>query len=866
MSNKNHPKPEHEAKKPAVQSFADLLSSNEPGKGLDRWNGMKVFVMDPVTNKVLINVGGDSPHDPASLTKLMTCYCVLDAVHSGKLRLEQTITVSANAAKQQYAKVIEGHTYTIDQLLGAAITASDNGATQALAESLGESFLNQMNAKGRELGLKHTRFVNPHGLPAKGEVVNTTTAHDITTLITRIHKDFPSEVKKYMQAESVTYFSKGKGTASQPAERIHKAHHWLNDGGSELSLPEGYTASAKTGYTERAGHNIASVIAAPDGRRLVVVVMGGKWSHQDAAIEAGVPTTLLAKKVKGNRVRDALVGDLVQEFLVKTTPHRAQALPALSAPVHTAVAPPPVAASVAPAASKPVAVQPLAVTPPAAVASCVDRTTKTDPKILAAAVTIHTAQKLTPDALKAVQECRRKINNYSRPGADCEAKVIIATTPKVLEEDLKKLEKAKPELATEEAKLAAALRKNPKAKPSDRLRKLRELEEAVQVDKDVLARLKAIEDQTNPAIYTRENYEKELASAKKYTDAFVDAWGGALPDGGKPVLKQKLRGVIEGAAGIETGWNPETVKSKANRGQFTGVFQTSWAYIADAKRAFDAQPAMKAVLDKNPTDAAVVNFLFPPELEATKRTAEQKKEDLERELTNVKGLPTTAFAGQGAIMGAMIAASYVRHVTGNGDVNKIYNPNNFSGQNVYQEHMLGAGNVSGLRNQLANTLTSNQKGASGISRKAHNENFIVTDAPYTNLNDLNPDRLTYDQATAADVAKMIRDKSIHAYNRAVNHSANPEKLAALELAYFPEWKTNPTLKAQDIARVTFQKELGRELRDVAEKTAEERLLAQVQKTHKKPSQEQVKHTKVEPLCNILRPMPKLEQAASMSRK
>jgi hypothetical protein len=448
---------------------------------------------------------------------------------------------------------------------------------------------------------------------------------------------------------------------------------------------------------------------------------------------------------------------------------------------------------------------------------------------------VHAAQKLPPSALKAVEECRASISVYSRPGPQKDATATISKIPKEVAKDSAQLDTARAELAKAESAFAADRRKHTKAKPPATLlawrRTVAEKAEAVADNADFMARLNAIENQSDPALYTQANYARELASGKKYIDAFVDQWDGALPTGGKPALRTKLYGTIAGAAGIESGFSEQIVKSAANRGQFSGIFQTSWPYIHDAKIAFDKSPAMRTLLNQNPRDKAVIEFLFDP----TRGT-------VANQLSTARGLPTPSFVGQGATMAGMTVAAYKNHVMGKGQ-----HPDLFSGQQLYQEHLLGAGNLNKLEEQLKSN--PHKPGASAIGEAVYRENFMMPFAPYSNLNDLNPTRLTYREATPQQVVDMIRDKSIHAYTKAVRNGMPAETVKAFEIAYFPEWTNNPTRKSQDIARITFQKELGKEVRDAAEQA--------VNAANGK--------RKDEILCDILRPLPSLAQAKAPGR-
>jgi D-alanyl-D-alanine carboxypeptidase (penicillin-binding protein 5/6) len=122
-----------------------------------------------------------TPRPMASITKLMTAIVTLERV-----RLSDVVTVDPQAARVGESTVflLGGERLTVADLLRGALVRSANDAAEALALYVGDGsqrrFVAMMNAKARELGLAETRFVNPHGLDARGHV---SSARDITLLI-----------------------------------------------------------------------------------------------------------------------------------------------------------------------------------------------------------------------------------------------------------------------------------------------------------------------------------------------------------------------------------------------------------------------------------------------------------------------------------------------------------------------------------------------------------------------------------------------------------------------------------------------------------------------------------------------------------
>ena len=141
-------------------------------------------LMERETGTVLYESHSHDKLEPASVTKIMTLLLVMDAIDGGTVRLEDVITVSSSAAamggSQVYLK--EGEQMTVDELLKAVAVVSANDAAVALAEHLAGSeaaFVERMDRRAAELGMKDTNFVNCTGLPAAGHL---TSAYDIALM------------------------------------------------------------------------------------------------------------------------------------------------------------------------------------------------------------------------------------------------------------------------------------------------------------------------------------------------------------------------------------------------------------------------------------------------------------------------------------------------------------------------------------------------------------------------------------------------------------------------------------------------------------------------------------------------------------
>ncbi|MBP7481429.1 MAG: D-alanyl-D-alanine carboxypeptidase [Lacunisphaera sp.] len=227
------------------------------------------IVIDAADGRVLFDDRADTVSPPASMTKLMTFAVVHDKLASGALTPEAPVTVTAEDSRiggtQVWLK--QGEVFPVDDLLYAMMIQSGNDTAHALARAAGGSpaaFVELMNAKARELGLAHTTFRTPHGLPP----ANRRTADgDLTT-----PRDFATLSRWLLQHTDVTKYSGVRqrkfGEGRRAADRViamTNHNHLLG----KVAGVDGL----KTGFTNGAGYCLAAT-AERGGRRVIVVVMG----------------------------------------------------------------------------------------------------------------------------------------------------------------------------------------------------------------------------------------------------------------------------------------------------------------------------------------------------------------------------------------------------------------------------------------------------------------------------------------------------------------------------------------------------------------------------------------------------------------
>lgn len=141
-------------------------------------------LMEASTGKVVFEKNSHEQRPCASVTKVMTLLLVFEAIDSGRLSLDDTITASEHAASMGGSDIWleNGETMSCDDMIKATVVASANDAAVALAEHISgseDSFVEQMNKRADELGMNDTVFKNCNGLDEEGHI---TSANDVALM------------------------------------------------------------------------------------------------------------------------------------------------------------------------------------------------------------------------------------------------------------------------------------------------------------------------------------------------------------------------------------------------------------------------------------------------------------------------------------------------------------------------------------------------------------------------------------------------------------------------------------------------------------------------------------------------------------
>lgn len=214
------------------------------------------ILMDYQSGNILADMKGDERMEPASITKLMAAYVIYKAVKTGKIHLDDMVTITEKAWRTPGSKMFVrvGSQVSVEDLLMGMVVQSGNDATVALAEHVAgseETFARLMNQEAERLGMKNSHFTNAPGLPDADHYMS---AHDIALLTRALIQDFPEQYPRY-------------------SVRSFKYNNIEQQNRNRLLLTDSSVDGVKTGHTESAGYCLVSSAKRND-TRLISVVLG----------------------------------------------------------------------------------------------------------------------------------------------------------------------------------------------------------------------------------------------------------------------------------------------------------------------------------------------------------------------------------------------------------------------------------------------------------------------------------------------------------------------------------------------------------------------------------------------------------------
>lgn len=239
--------------------------------------------IDADSGRVLFSENADVVAYPASVTKLMTAFLVLDDIKKGRFSLSDLVVASPTKTKRDVhlrqpsaIGLKPGQSISVEEMLKAIMVKSANDAAIFLAEKCSGSvdkFVARMNEKALSLGMKSTRFYNPNGLPpykrAKDDDFNVSTCNDLAKMARALLKAHP-EILKYTSLKTCSLDLPGQGVV----KFINHNNVMVKDKLKVIN-PDGSEAAdgLKTGYIDAGGSSV--ILTGKRGnKRAVVVVLG----------------------------------------------------------------------------------------------------------------------------------------------------------------------------------------------------------------------------------------------------------------------------------------------------------------------------------------------------------------------------------------------------------------------------------------------------------------------------------------------------------------------------------------------------------------------------------------------------------------
>lgn len=243
----------------AIATTTESVSTEGNFLNLTSGSGL---LMEQKSGTILYEHNSHDQLRPASVTKVMSILLIMEALDNGVISLNDKVPCSEHAASMGGSQIWLETTenLTVDEMLKAICVVSANDCTVAMAEFIAgseEMFVEQMNKKANELGMKDTCFKNSHGIDEEGHV---TSSYDIALMSRELINNHPS----------ITNYT----TIWMDS---------LRDGESELvntnKLVRNYSGATglKTGSTSLALFNL-SATATRDNLYLIAVIMKGETS------------------------------------------------------------------------------------------------------------------------------------------------------------------------------------------------------------------------------------------------------------------------------------------------------------------------------------------------------------------------------------------------------------------------------------------------------------------------------------------------------------------------------------------------------------------------------------------------------------
>lgn len=282
--------------------FTSIIASNtfaaEKEKGVQLVNQAKSAVLiERDTGTVLFEKNSDESLPPASMTKIMTMILIMEAIDHGKLSWDEKIRTSEYAASMGGSQIFlePGEEMTTKEMLQGIAIGSANDASVAMAERIAgseEAFVEMMNKKVKELGLKHTKFQNTTGLPVEDHY---SSAYDMAIM-----------AKELLKYDEITKFT---GTYESYLRENTDKKFWLVNTNRLVKFYPGVDG-LKTGFTNEAKYCLTATAKKGDMRVIAVIFGAPTPKDRNAQITKMLDYAYSQYQTKPMYKRNEVIGDV----------------------------------------------------------------------------------------------------------------------------------------------------------------------------------------------------------------------------------------------------------------------------------------------------------------------------------------------------------------------------------------------------------------------------------------------------------------------------------------------------------------------------------------------------------------------------
>ena len=222
-------------------------------------NSKSAIMLEASTGSIIFEKNSHERFNPASMTKMMSMLLIMEAIENNVISWDEMVTISENASSMGGSQILleTGEKMTVDNLIKGVAIASGNDAAVALAEKIGgteDYFVELMNKRATELGLKNTHFQNAHGIDAENHY---STAYDMSVI-----------ARELLKHEKITDYTK---IYEMYLRENTNRKVWLVNTNKLVRFYD-YIDGLKTGYTRGAGYCI-TLTGMKNGMRLIAVTM-----------------------------------------------------------------------------------------------------------------------------------------------------------------------------------------------------------------------------------------------------------------------------------------------------------------------------------------------------------------------------------------------------------------------------------------------------------------------------------------------------------------------------------------------------------------------------------------------------------------